>query len=117
MSAIRIGAALRRELPALDELRSGEGALPGAEGPELALLAPSPTRRSEVASGRPASPPAPSARALGSLVAATGRLAEPGALASLGEAAGPVKAMLEAVEELLAMGRSVEHARKMGVRA
>ena len=115
MSAIRIGAALRRELPALEELRAEGSALPQAEGQELALQVP--VRPATQASALPEAPLPPSTRAIGSLVAVTGRLAEPGALASLGEAAAPVKAMLEAVEELLAMGRSVDHFRQMGGRA
>ncbi|MBO6935649.1 MAG: hypothetical protein JJ863_11765 [Deltaproteobacteria bacterium] len=110
MTALRIGAALRRELPALDELRADASALPGAEGQELALQAPLRAATATTAL-------APSTRALSSLVATTGRLREPGAMASLGEAAGPVRAMLDAVEELLAMSRSVDHQRKLGVRA
>ncbi len=112
MSAIRIGAALRRELPALEELQAQGPVVPDAEGQELALRVPA------RAVGVVATPmAAPSQRALTSLVATTGRLREPGALTSLGEAAGPVVAMLDAVEELLAMGRSVDHQRKLGVRA
>ena len=113
--SLRIGAALRRELPAIEELRADTPALPGAEGEELALQVP--VRRPSAAATLPAPAPPPSARALGSLVAVTGRLTEPGALAPLGEAAGPVQRMLAALEELLAMSRAVDHQRKLGVQA
>ncbi len=113
--SVRIGAALRRELPALDELRTGDPALPESAGEELALRVPLPPRAP--APSLPDPPARPSPRAMGSLLSATMRLTEPGALDALGEAAGPVRDMLDSLEELLALGRSVEHARKLGVRA
>ena len=54
MSA-RIGAALRRELPALDELHAGEPTLEGAAAEELALRSPVawPPREAVVGTGAP----------------------------------------------------------------
>lgn len=113
--SVRIGMALRRELPALDELAAGEPTLPESAGEELALRVP--VAAPAPSPSLPDAPTRPSARAVGSLLAVTGRLTEPGALDSLGEAAGPVRDMVDALEELLALRRSVEHARKLGVRA
>jgi len=113
--SVRIGAALRRELPALEELRTGDPALPESAGEELALRVPVPPRPRRPSMAH--APPRPSARSMGSLLSATARLTEPGGLDALGEAAGPVRDMVLALEELLALGRAVELARKLGVRA
>ena len=113
---MRIGAALRRELPSLGELRA-EPALPGAEGEELALRLPVPaagSRPAAVALESPA-PPRPDARALASLAVVAGRLVEPGALTSLGEAAHPVRVLAETLQTMLALGRAVERVRRSAV--
>ena len=114
--SVRIGAALQRELPAVEELRAREPAIPDAQGEELALRLPVPAlggARPKVALTAPV-PAAPDHRALASLAAVGARLREPGALDGLGASAAPVRGMLDAVEEVLRLTRAVERSRSQG---
>ena len=107
--SVRIGAALRRELPALGEVRSHDAAFPDVAGEELALRMPLPAT-----AGRPAAmplstpaPPRPSFGAMAAVGALVQSFADPRELAALGDAAAPVRGMVESLNQLLGLSRQV----------